>query len=69
MQTLSAQISNLVKSSTGGATPVLYGGSVNLHNRGNLISQFHFEGLFIGCAAWDSKGYLKIVNKVLEDFT
>ena len=47
-----------------GGRPVLYGGSVNAQNCCALASRSHIDGLFIGRAAWDAAGYLKIVQSV-----
>ena len=48
--------------------PCLYGGSVNEDNCVELIACENIDGLFIGRAAWDAAGYLKILalcSKVL----
>lgn len=58
------KIAGLVTSLTGGALPILYGGSVNPQNCVALASQSHIDGLFIGRSAWDAKGYLGIVEQV-----
>jgi L-erythrulose 1-phosphate isomerase len=59
-----ARIAELVKSVTGTTLPILYGGSVNRGNCEALASQSHVDGLFIGRAAWDAKGYIDIVRAV-----
>jgi triosephosphate isomerase len=46
--------------------PVLYGGSVNQQNALTLISQEHIEGLFIGRAAWQPEGFIKIISLVAD---
>ena len=46
--------------------PILYGGSVNPGNCGELAAQKHIDGLFIGRSAWDVQGYLGIVKSVLD---
>jgi L-erythrulose 1-phosphate isomerase len=58
------KIGNLVTSLTGAKLPVLYGGSVNAGNCVALATQPHIDGLFIGRAAWDSEGYIGIVEAV-----
>jgi L-erythrulose 1-phosphate isomerase len=59
------RIDALVKSLTGGALPILYGGSVNPGNCVELATQSHINGLFIGRSAWDAKGYVGIVEAVV----
>ncbi len=44
--------------------PVIYGGSVNLDNCGNLAVQSHIDGLFIGRSAWDADDFLAIIDRV-----
>jgi triosephosphate isomerase len=44
---------------------VLYGGSVNTDNCVALATRAHVDGLFIGRSAWDARGYLGIVEKVV----
>jgi L-erythrulose 1-phosphate isomerase len=58
------KIAALVQSLTGGALPILYGGSVNPGNCVELATQSHIDGLFIGRSAWDAKGYIGIVEAV-----
>lgn len=62
-------ISKVAHDVLGRAVPVLYGGSVNEDNCADLISQDHIDGLFIGRAAWNVKGYLNILAKVTEATT
>jgi len=50
----------------GSPTPILYGGSVNLENAGELIAQPNIDGLFIGRAAWQPDGYLSILRNAAE---
>jgi L-erythrulose 1-phosphate isomerase len=59
------KIAALVKAITGGALPILYGGSVNPANCVTLATQSHIDGLFIGRSAWDAKGYIGIVEEVM----
>jgi L-erythrulose 1-phosphate isomerase len=58
------KIAALVASITGGALPLIYGGSVNPGNCVELASQSHIDGLFIGRSAWDAAGYIGIVDAV-----
>jgi len=60
------QIAQLVLHLTGGALPILYGGSVNPQNCVALANQSHIDGLFIGRSAWDVAGYLGIIQSVTE---
>ncbi|MFI2830339.1 triose-phosphate isomerase [Klebsiella aerogenes] len=53
---------------TGQRIPLLYGGSVNLQNAVELLSQPDIDGLFIGRAAWDANGYCEIVQRVTQEF-
>lgn len=43
---------------------LLYGGSVNPHNAGELILCPDIDGLFIGRAAWDAEGFCQLVRGV-----
>ncbi len=45
---------------------ILYGGSVNNENAGNIIRQPNMDGLFIGRAAWDARNFRKIMDLVLK---
>jgi triosephosphate isomerase len=49
---------------TGEALPVVYGGSVNPQNCCDFATRSDIDGLFIGRSAWDSKGYIGIVEAV-----
>jgi triosephosphate isomerase len=60
------KIAALVQSITGRKLPILYGGSVNPSNCVELAAQSHIDGLFIGRSAWDAKGYIGIVEAVLN---
>jgi L-erythrulose 1-phosphate isomerase len=60
------KIASLVESITGGKLPILYGGSVNPQNCVALAGQSHIDGLFIGRSAWDAKGYIGIIESVVE---
>lgn len=63
------KISELIKSLIGTPLPILYGGSVNRHNCVALARESHIDGLFIGRAAWDVRGYLEIISQVAAAFT
>lgn len=43
---------------------LLYGGSVHQDNAAELISQPSIDGLFVGRAAWDAKGYAALLSIV-----
>jgi triosephosphate isomerase len=60
------KIAALVRDVTGGTLPILYGGSVNPGNCVALSNQSHIDGLFIGRSAWEAKGYIAIIQSVLE---
>lgn len=53
---------------TGARIPVLYGGSVNMGNAVELISQPEIDGLFIGRAAWDAGEFNKIIRATLSSW-
>lgn len=58
-----AEISGIAEEVLGRRIPCLYGGSVNAENCEELIQCPHIDGLFIGRAAWEAKGYLNILAK------
>lgn len=43
---------------------ILYGGSVNLTNALELVSQQNIDGLFVGRSAWNANGYCELLNQV-----
>ena len=59
------KISKLVVDLIGVKLPIIYGGSVNQQNCVALAKQPYIDGLFIGRAAWDVQGYIKIIEAVL----
>jgi L-erythrulose 1-phosphate isomerase len=61
-----ANIKSLTKKLTGDELPCFYGGSVSQANCRELASQPAIDGLFIGRAAWDVAGYIKIMENVSE---
>lgn len=52
----------------GNHVPVLYGGSVNRENAGDLILIPDIDGLFIGRSAWDAENFNHIIRQVLPLF-
>lgn len=58
------RIAEVAEAVLGVTVPVLYGGSVNPGNCGELISQPHIDGLFIGRSAWEVRGYVDILTRV-----
>lgn len=42
--------------------PVLYGGSVNAKNAGELLAIQHVDGLLVGGASLEAESFLKIIN-------
>lgn len=56
-------IVHIARSVLGRKTPCLYGGSVDAGNCDGLIRQPDIDGLFIGRAAWDARGFLDIVDR------
>lgn len=49
-------------------TPVLYGGSVNPGNAGELIVQDNIDGLFVGRSAWNAADFNSLIRQVLPLF-
>jgi len=47
-----------------GAVPILYGGSVNPENAGTFLLRKNIDGLFIGRAAWEARGFLRIIRDI-----
>ncbi len=45
--------------------PVLYGGSVNAGNAGELITQPSIDGLYIGRAAWNPKDFNTLIRSAM----
>lgn len=45
--------------------PVLYGGSVNSQNAGELIAEPSIDGLYIGRAAWDPKDFNVLIRNAM----
>jgi triosephosphate isomerase len=48
------------------AVDAVYGGSVNPDNCRQLAAQPNIDGLFIGRAAWEARGYIAIVESVVS---
>jgi L-erythrulose 1-phosphate isomerase len=44
--------------------PTLYGGSVNAENAAGLVAQPNIDGLFVGRAAWQAEGYIRMLGIV-----
>ena len=44
--------------------PVIYGGSVNRENAHSLIAEPDIDGLFVGRAAWEAKGFIGLIETV-----
>lgn len=57
-----AVINDVVATQHGGARAVLYGGSVNLQNAAELLSDPSTDGLFVGRAAWEASGFIEILK-------
>lgn len=52
----------------GKRVPVLYGGSVNPGNAGELIVQPDIDGLFVGRSAWDADEFNKLIRDAANAF-
>ncbi|QIA63899.1 triose-phosphate isomerase [Vibrio astriarenae] len=46
--------------------PLLYGGSVNIHNAKMLLRQQNIDGLFVGRTAWHPEGLLRLIRLASE---
>jgi triosephosphate isomerase len=57
-----AVINDVVTAQAGGVRAVLYGGSVNLQNAAELLSDPSTDGLFVGRAAWEASGFIEILK-------
>lgn len=60
-------ISDLWGKETKQKIPVIYGGSVNEANAVSFLSMKNIDGLFIGRAAWDVEGFIRIINKAVRE--
>jgi L-erythrulose 1-phosphate isomerase len=60
------RVKKLTRDICGAELPVLYGGSVNQQNCQALAAQPSIDGLFIGRAAWEVAGYVKILVDVAK---
>lgn len=49
--------------------PVLYGGSVNLGNAPELITQPHIDGLFVGRSAWQADNFYNLITSSLQSLS
>ena len=50
----------------GSEIPRLYGGSVNLKNAEDLITQQEIDGLFVGRAAWDAENFNQLIRLAIR---
>jgi triosephosphate isomerase len=57
-----ALISDVVSTTGGPAHAVLYGGSVDTQNAGELLRVPHTDGLFVGRAAWAASGFIELLK-------
>jgi triosephosphate isomerase len=57
-----ALINEVVTTAGGSARAVLYGGSVNVGNATELLSDPNTDGLFIGRAAWEASSFINILR-------
>ncbi|XDA99212.1 triose-phosphate isomerase [Sulfitobacter sp. LCG007] len=57
------EMADLAETVLGRRIPCLYGGSVTAQNCAELIACPNVDGLFIGRAAWDARGYLDILAR------
>jgi len=46
--------------------PVIYGGTVNNGNAGQILAQGGLDGLFIGRAAWDAEAFANLIRISVE---
>ena len=57
-----ALISDVVSTTGGPASAVLYGGSVDTQNAGEMLGVPHTDGLFVGRAAWAASGFIELLR-------
>ncbi|MBW2121085.1 MAG: triose-phosphate isomerase [Deltaproteobacteria bacterium] len=57
-------VSGLYGSRAAGEVPVLYGGSVDAENGPLFVREKEVDGLFVGRAAWDVRGLIRIIEAV-----
>ena len=57
-----ALINDVVTTTGGSARAVLYGGSVNTKNAGDLLTDPNVHGLFVGRAAWEASGFIELLK-------
>lgn len=67
VQARHALISKVASDCLARSVPCLYGGSVNPGNAAELSRTPHVDGLFIGRSAWNSEGYLDIIQRVKKE--
>jgi L-erythrulose 1-phosphate isomerase len=49
--------------------PVIYGGTVNSGNAGEILARGGLDGLFIGRAAWDAEAFASLIRISLESIS
>lgn len=49
--------------------PVIYGGTVNNGNAGQILARGGLDGLFIGRAAWDAEAFANLIRISLESIS
>ena len=62
--TIRQAIGDLYDQETADEVPVIYGGSVNGENARSLITEPDIDGLFVGRAAWEAKGFIGLIEIV-----
>ncbi|MFC1579408.1 triose-phosphate isomerase [Thermodesulfobacteriota bacterium] len=62
--TIRQAIGDLYDQETADEVPVIYGGSVNGENAHLLIAEPDIDGLFVGRAAWEAKGFIGLIETV-----
>ncbi|GAL31130.1 triosephosphate isomerase [Vibrio variabilis] len=59
-------LTTLYDSEIAQSVPLLYGGSVNIHNAKMLLRQPNIDGLFVGRTAWQPEGFARLIQLVTE---
>ena len=59
-----ALIKSVAASLLSWSPPVLYGGSVDIRNAPELMSQPNIDGLFVGRSAWRAEDYIQMLDAV-----
>lgn len=60
--TIRQAVGDLYGGETADGSSVIYGGSVNRENAESLIAEPDIDGLFVGRAAWEARGFIGLIE-------